>query len=301
MIRNYEKEKICKEYQDYIKLIYWFGKGVMMSVHLQDYMKQLKGKNKLQVWQEHRTLQSMDVIDIHKIHNNNYVKLKKYALRYLLNKNKAEDIKSVSYGFTAIKRTAFINAFILHYPLMGSSVDEMIEYYYNNTTLIAKHMQNTVILERYAMENKNIKNEIKNLDDINEKQIWSLKTKSVCKKIDKLSEFNLNNMQYRNIYISSIKGKTINVAFFDISDNYTAMSLSNVFEKTYYYLSMLFDDMKFTFTVVVSDISNKNRIYKQKEFLFGLLADKHILGQFLIGVKSIDIRAKVFSNVKILL
>jgi len=301
VISNYEKEKFCKEYQDYIKLIYWFGKGIMMSVHLQDYMKQLKGKNKLQVWKELRILQTKEIIDIHKIHNNNYVKLKKFALRYLQNKSKAEDIKSVNYGFTAIKRTAFVNAFILQYPIKGSTVDEMVEYYYNNTTLIAKHMQNTAVLEKYALNNENIKNEILNLDDISKEQIWSLKTKSPCKKMDKLSTFNLNNMQCRNIYISSIKEKTISVVFFDISDSYTVTKLSDIFEKTYYYLSMLFDDKKLKFTVVVSDTTTKDRIYNQKKILHKLLVEKHLIGEFSIGVKNLDIRAKVFSNVKLLL
>lgn len=320
MITNNEKEEICKKHETYIKLIYYFGKGVMMSVHIQRYMEKLESKSKSQVWRDLRELQNNDIVDIHKVHNNNYIKLKKYALKFLLFKDSTKNIKAVNYGYTAIKKSAFINEFILKYKLKGSYIDEIIEYYSNHTTLINRDKQNTAILKNYKDKNESILNEIEKLDSIWEKQIQNLinaihnankaedmktrlnriknkKNKEKSKSVD----FSLNNMQSRNVFISSIKENIINVIFFDIFDNLTLDKIGELFENVYLYLSDFFSDKTFRFTIVASDEYHYNRISRLHEPLEKVLQSKHLLGCFYIGIVNLEIRSKVFSNINIIL
>jgi hypothetical protein len=300
MINNKDKEEACRTFESYIKLIYWFGHGIMMSIHVQQYMERLEGKNKTQVWRDIRTLQSTELLDVCKLFNNNYVKLKKYSLRYLLSKESSKDTKSVNVGFTAIKRSAFINEFILRYPLKGAKIDDIINYYHSNTTLISRDKQNTAILQRFENRNIAIKKEIENLDTLAKQQLKNLQTKTPGTKIEKLNSFNLNNMQSRNIYISSIKEDLVKVVFLDLNDSYNAVKIAGVFEDVYLYLSTLFPDRLFVFSLIVSDNDNVIRIKKLTARLTNILMCKHLCGYFKFKIFDLDIRAKVFSNVKVL-
>lgn len=306
MITNKAKEETCRVFEGYLKLIYHFGRGVMLVVHIQRYMEHLEGKNKTSVWRDLRELQAKEIIDVHKIHNNSYIKLKKYALRYLLNKDSAKDTKSISYGFTTIKKSLFINELVLQYPLKGSKIDELVDYYSNHTTFINKDKQNIAILKNLSnnLINGEIKAEIQNLEGIYTEQMERLITKTKTKgvKIEKLNKFNLNNMQSRNIYISSIKGDTINVVFLDVNDSYTANKMADNFQLVYQYLSTIFpENIKLRFTIITSDSENEFRIQKQMPQINQYLQNKKILNTFTINVKNLDLRAKLFSNVKILL
>lgn len=304
MITNRAKEEACRSFEDYLKLIYYFGKGVMLVVHLQRYMEHLEGKGKTSVWRDLRELQAKNLIDIHKIHNNSYIKLKKFTLRYLLNKNSSQDTKSIRYGFTMIKKSLFINELILNYPLRGSSIDELIDYYSNNTTFINKDKQNTAILR--SLQNKSLNNdiqkEIENLNEIYHQQMERLKTKNKVNRIKKLNKFNINNMQNRKIYISSIKEQKINIVFLDLNDSYTPNKMAENFEKVYQYFSILCpQDIKLKFTVIVSDKENEMKLKKQMQRLSQHLKSKKIYNCFKVQIKNLDLREKLFSNVKILL
>lgn len=315
MITNRAKEEACRAYEDYLKLIYYFGKGVMLVVHIQRYMKHLGGKGKTSVWKDLRELEAKEIIDVHKIHNNSYIKLKKYALRYLLNKSSAEDTKSISYGFITIKKSLFINELILSYPLRGVNIDELIDYYSNNTTFINKDKQNSCILknlpEDFATEE--LQKDIKNLDDIYAQQVKRLKTKSTGIKIEKQNNFNLNNMQSRNIHIISVNKNMVNVVFLDLNDSYTTSRITENFQLVYQYFCTIFpDSIIFNFAIVVVDTEGKIRIDKQMPKLNQCLQSKNVLNNFAIQgkniknrlsihIKNLDLRAKLFSNVKILL
>lgn len=304
MITNRAKEETCGVFEGYLKLIYHFGRGVMLVVHIQRYMEHLEGKNKTSVWRDLRVLEEKEIIDIHKIHNNSYIKLKKYALRYLLNKESAKDTKSINYGFTAIKKCLFINELILQYPLKGSTMDELINYYSNHTTFINKDRQNTAILNSLpeGYHSEELQKEINSLENIYAHQMERLKTKTRGIKIEKQNKFNLNNMQSRSIYISSIKGNTVNVVFLDMNDSYTAIKMADNFQLVYEYFRIIFpDSMKFKFTVITSDLTNKIRLEKQMSKLNQYLQKKLILNLFSIRIKDLDLRSKLFSNVKILL
>lgn len=304
MITNRAKEEACGALEAYLKLIYHFGKGVMLVVHIQRYMEHLDGKNKTSVWRDLRELQSKEIIDVHKIHNNSYIKLKKYALRYLLNKSSAKDTKSVKYGFATIKKSLFINELILQYPLRGSNIEELIDYYSSNTTFINKDKQNTAMLSNLLekFNSLELKREIENLSDIYIQQMKRLQSKAQVIGVKKRNGFNLNNMQSRNIYISSIKENTINVVFLDINDSYTARKMAENFQCVYEYLRIIFpENMRLKFTVIVSDEENEMKIQKQIPKLNQCLKDKQIDNCFKIRIKNLDLRAKLFSNVKILL
>ncbi len=301
MMTNRDKEEACKTFESYLKLIYWFGHGIMMSIHVQQYMERLEGKNKTQVWRDIRKLQSAELLDVCKIFNNNYVKLKKYTLRFLMDKESSKNTKSIKVGFTAIKRSAFINEFILRYPLKAENIDDIINYYHSNTTLINKDKQNTAILNRFEKGSIAITNEIENLDALAVQQLKNLQTKMPGTKIEKLNSFNLNNMQSRHIYISSIKEDVVNVVFLDLNDSYNAVKLAEVFEEVYIYLSGLFTDKLFVFSLVVSDKDNVIRIKKLTTRITNVLMSKHLCGFFKFKVFDLNIRAKVFSNMKILL
>ena len=108
-------------------------------------------------------------------------------------------------------------------------------------------------------------------------------------------------MQCRNIFITSIRDKTVSVAFLDMNDNYTTNRIADNFELVYLYISNLFPNKKLQFYICGTDNISCNRLTKQLSKADKRLQNKHIFGCFAYKVLNLDVRKLAFNNVKILL
>lgn len=310
-VTNKAKEKACESLQDYLKLIYYLGKGVMFSSQICRLMQKMNHYDKSKVWRDLRELQRREVVDIHKVHHQNYVKLKKYAIRFLLEKDKSEEIKSVSYSFTTLKRSAFLAEYILtSINLQEQTVDNLIHNILNETTLINKRNCNTLMfrnLEDFKNRELFLREEVINLEYLKEKHLNTLKNKETQEHVEKRSDFNINNMQSRNIFITKIKESEIDVVFLDLNDNYTVDRLAENVDNTYSYLTSLFQNRNFSkvskrvnFNILTSNYFSNVNI--DLDYTIKKLERKRLIlnSNYTIKSTNLNLREKVFNNVNIL-
>lgn len=291
MVTNNAKETACNAYKEYLQLIYYMGKGIMLATQIQRYMGYFYGTSKQGVWRHIRSLQEVEIIDVHKIQNNSYIKLKKYAVRFLLEKESSKNVASLSYSFTTLKKTTFKNEYVLQY-LLKESLKDTINYCNKNTTLIAKNKKNWKVLKPYVKQNE-VGTEIKNLIEIATQQAKILKSKKPeALKIQKVNRFNINNMQSRNIYIVEITENTVQVVVLDINNNYTAQKIKDTGSWIAEYFKMLMEDKRVLINICVATNSDVKRVVKEIK--------RASLINIEIGVINLNLKANCFSNVDIL-
>ena len=311
MVTNRNKQEACLTHHIYLKIILNLGQGVIFSQHLEKYLIHFYGQHKMQVWTNLRDLQDAEIIDIKKYNNSNYVILKKYAFRYFkqLETGKdvqSKDISSIKFTENLLRKSLFINQFLNTKMLKNfNTLDQFIFFIQNNTTFFAKNKQAYTPLINYQKiaNNKNLETEIKNLIEIDDAQRSTIGGK--VKKVTKNSNFNANNMQYRNIYILALNPQEIFILFFDINNNYTKTKIVEDMLETYNYFYQILTTptqthlkQKIIFNIVVAKEAYKNKIGKDSAFIKKKIctANSHII----TGLTNLDLEKKCFSNAHLL-
>lgn len=312
MKTNRIKEEACIKHFNYIHLILSFGKGLMFSKHITTYMKHFNNYNSTKVWRDLREMQNDEIIEINKFHNSNYVRIKKYPLRYIAELNnpdkkfQSKDISSLVFSDGLLRRSLFINQYVVAKMLRDNmSLEEFIIFMTTTTTLFSKSKDNVHIFDCYSPQTKALKEEIENLNRLKYLQTYNLKN-NTSKKLGKNSSFNINNMQNRNIFITELSGSRIVVTFFDIFNNYTPTKIINDITSTYQYLFNILTESKDTafrqeivFNIVVAKTAYKDRILKNREVLNRSL--RSILDNgVVLGITDLKIDKTCFSNVILL-
>lgn len=317
-ITDKDKEEACIEFNDYLVLVYYLGKGVMFSSQLQRYLEMITEVGRSEYYRNLKVLQQKGLIDIHKFHNNNYIKLKKYSVKYLLQKDSTNEVKSINYSFTTLKRSAFISEMILTIFIIDNtiSVNKLINFLLTKTTLISKRNSNSKIfkeLKEYKDPSIFLRDEVHNLDLLENKNLMSIRNKKTVASIEKRSEFNINNMQSRNIFILKILDDEITVSILDLNDNYGPARLCDNIYNTCFYLSSILDNRKFekknrkvVFKMFFSSQSAKNRMTKEigeNGYVTKKLTERRLIRNLAydIVLVNLDLRSRVFNNVNIIL
>lgn len=293
---NILKTEILKKYVDYIKLIEKFGKGIMLTIHIQEYFEKMQSIEKYKVYDALRILESHKLIEFHKLHSNNYVKLKKSAIAFVNNKN-SHQVASTTITYRKLKRVIMINELILKYNLKSKDIDEMYGYFKKNTTLLNKSKENYKILNNFK-QNHNVKYEIEKLKKIRENQIKRLNNEKVLSKANK--EFSLNNMQAREIYITKITDDKIKVVLLDLNNNYNTRKLLINIKETYNYLRLL-TDKKIDFAMILHSQNRKKYFLKRESKIQDGIIKLNLYNQFSLSFVNLSITRKLFSNVKFLI
>ncbi|HHX61993.1 MAG TPA: hypothetical protein GX707_14990 [Epulopiscium sp.] len=313
MKSNRIKEEACSTYLHYINLILTFGKGLMFAKHITIYMAHFNNYNKTKVWRDLRDMQNDEIIEINKHHNSNYIRLKKYPLRYLAELNnpgekfQSKDISSLVFTDTLLRKSLFINQYVIT-KMLKDNVD-LVNFMFHmelRTTLFAKAKDNVHIFEQYFPKREALNAEIHNLKQLKNLRTYNLRNAS-SKQLAKNSNFNINNMQSRNIFITELTDTRIVVTFFDIFNNYTPQKIINDMQATYQYLfniltestDISFRQKSIVFNIVVAKTAYKDRILKNKDILNRSLGS--ILGNgVVLGITDLKIDKTCFSNVKLL-
>ena len=311
---NSAKEKACKIYFPYIHLILNLGKGVMFSKHIEQYMTYFNSYSKTRVWRDLRDMQNAEIIEIKKYHNSNFIKLRKYPLRYIAQLNSPfeviqnRDLGSIQFTELLLRKSLFINQYIISKMLNNTmTLEDFIEHIQEKTTLLSKAKDNIHIFEQYPIKTKALQEEIDNLKKLKQLQTFNLKTCS-SNNFPKRSEFNINNMQSRNIFISELSEKHIVITLFDLYNNYTPQKISDDIRAVYSYLFSILTDSKdisflqdtIVFNIVVAKESYKKRVLESKPIIQKSL-NPIISPNVFIGITSLNIDKNCFSNVKLLL
>jgi hypothetical protein len=268
----------------------------MLTVHIESYFKRMYNISKPKVYEALRELESYNLVEFHKLHSNNYIKLKKLSLVFIENK-KYTEVASVSITYRKLKESILVNELILKYNLKSNNVNDMKNYFKSNTTLINKSKVNYRILDKFK-KNNDIKYEENKLMNIRKNQIKRLKGQKVKNKSEK--EFSINNMQARAIYITKITDDTINIVLLDLNNNYDLIKLIINLKETYRYIRIL-TDKKVKFVLVLHSKERKKYFLDRKNNIRQKLIYLRIYKQFDLQFMNLDISHKLFSNVKFLI
>lgn len=249
------KYDACIANVEYLQIIFYLGRGIMLVKQLQTYMLRLEGQSNSTVYKNLRTLEKANVIEFNRFYNNNYIKLKKYALEFILNSN-GNKIKSITKSHIKIKRSIFQNQYILNnYNLEEYTTKELINKLRKETTIFAKDKESHKVLHHFyksqsVKANPILEDEIIKLQRIRKAQLMNL-SKTEHDITFQEDDFNINNMQSRNIHITNIIKTTkkygpnimgaylIEIVIFDIKDTYTISRLYEVLSKVHTYMHTL--------------------------------------------------------------
>ena len=268
----------------------------MLTVHIENYFKRMHNVEKAKVYEALRELESYNLVEFHKLHSNNYIKLKKLSVAFIENK-KYQEVASVTVTYRKLKESIMLNELILKYDLKSNNVNDMKNYFKNNTTLINKSKANYRILDKFKKNNV-VEYEKNKLMNIRKNQIKRLKGQKV--KNNSKKEFSINNMQARAIYITKITDDEINIVFLDLNNNYDLRKLIINLKETYSYIRML-TDKKIKFVLILHSMERKKYFLKRRSNIEQKLIHLRIYNQFDLQFMNLDISRKLFSNVKFLI
>lgn len=303
------KGNLCIEHDSYLQIIFHLGKGVMLVKQLQEYMFVLEGQSKSTVYKRLRKLESSNIIEIIRYYNNNYIKLRKYALEFVTHKEK-NNIKSITVNPTKLKRSIFHNAYILNnVDLKDFNAVTLIDYLLKNTTIFLADKKGYKFLEAFKTEqNQFLRDEIAKLKSIRNSQLNNL-TKS-NKPVTKFNEpvtkkgkkqINLNNMQSRNIHIVKRANGDLEIVIFDTYDNYTAKKLTDNMKDVWTYLNTILGidfQTNLSFRIFVVDKDSKHRIERDLNQHTG----ESELDQFkkILKIENLNLTSIIYANSKII-
>lgn len=273
LVTSEKKKSICEQDRKLLQLIYIFGGGVMFKQHIHRYFSAYEGIHEIETSKRLLELQQNEIIEYHNIFGSKVVKLKKFAVYFLLDKGR-EDVSSVNFTAGKAKKSAFLNEMILtnkDFKEKWSTLEDLFRVFPELTTYFSKQK------ETYKFLKKQIKigNTTKHAASEVEKLILH---KELATKFEKTGdmplrkEFNLNSIQAANIYLGfrKAKGNPKPMQQVDILDLNGMMTVKKFVKKvisTTHYLEIFFDNEKIGlhFNLYVQSADRKEHLLKSKD------------------------------------
>lgn len=244
MITNVRKEKLSKSNEQMLEVIWRLGRGLMYKKHIEAYMEHFFNQKPEVTWKKLKELEESDVVERVRLYNIVVIKLKKYALRFLLGV-KREQIRSLDVTASKLMRSAYVQALILSHlkedPRMTKLDYKMfLDRYCLSSTFFVTRNTGFVVLEQYAKKGVffEIDEEVDRLREIKEKSLFK---KNEGKEIVEY-KFNLNSMEQSSIFINyasrnrTTKINTIHLAIIDDKNNLRGSKVAEKIMRTYSYL-----------------------------------------------------------------
>lgn len=323
MITQHQKEAVCKQHSDLVQIIWLFGGGLMFKSHVERYMEYFNRIKPFDTWQALRELEQSGLIERIKFYNVILVKLRKYAVCFLLNKERNQ-VASVSASLAKIKKTAFINEVVLNGLNQGLENRPTLEKFFNGysprTTFFSTAKQSHEVLKWYQANGRfvdAISSEIGHLQKIEQKNKSFLKNSPTMPSKNEKTEqsdgadenrYNLNSMQSSGIHFqfSRQNSNFVQIAIFDINSQLCADTLAHKMSSVFKYInSYLKDGVKLQFFVYTVSQERKSALEKAgvNKRLEQELQYELILGEipFPWEVVNLNLENKLFGKQKILL
>lgn len=271
MITNQRKQSLCEAHKSLLELIWALGKGLMYKKHIEAYMEHFYGVKPQHTWAKLKELEENDVVQRIKLYNIVVIKLKKYAIRFLLGVER-ESIRSIEVTATKLNRTAYVNAMLLHHintiPSLKRDYQSFLNKYYLSSMFSKSRYKSYEVLETLKEKSVLVASETNESDvDIEIAKLKGIQmglfpTKEAddeeskeenAEESKKEYEFNINSMEQHSIFIDFMSKKEgLHIAILDDKNNLTGKKLAEKVMKTYDYLNTFFPlQTVFNFTVYV--------------------------------------------------
>lgn len=311
------KTTLCNTNIHLLNIIWRLGKGIMFKIHIEKYMEVFYGVKPIDTWKQLKELNTNMIVEWIKLRNIVVIKLRKYALQFLLQKDRAE-ISAISVTYSKIKKTAFINTIIQNHISSNhikATFERVANYYENASTFLSSEKKGYKVIERlfnkgifnnYALSEIN---ELKEIDSTNKSCLKSSKSKIPSNNVSKYTHrFNLNSMQSQGIYIDSAKLQangghvTLYIAILDLNNSLDVKKVSNKINSTFSYLSLFTpNNIKIHFNVYTASSERYKLLLRLKHSIDKHFIDTKVSGSFTWEVTNLEIEKKLFGNQKILL
>lgn len=312
VVTNARKQRVCEANKAILELIWLLGKGLMFKKHLEDYCLHFFNEKPESTWEKVKVLEEAEVIERIRLHNIVVIKLKKFALRFLLQVDR-EQVRSIEVTASKLMRSAYIHAIVL-YHLKNVEIINKLDYqafmerYYPLATFFVVRNRAYEVL-RYSAEkgvlSEAIWEEIELLKEIR-KRANSFDTSGKVNTV----RFNINSMEQASIFLEFVRKKQGNtvfhIALLDDRNNLTAVKIAEKILKTYaYFYDFVAHTTRFEFTIYVQNeerlkaITSKTAQRNFKNYINNKTKNRSVVynSQFIeIRYVNLDLDKKLFGS-----
>lgn len=309
-----KKQRLCKQHEKMLKIIYHLGKGIMFKKHLERYME-ARGTHTIHTSIAITELREAKVVEIIYIHRVAVIKLLKFAVGFIEKKH-VEEVTAISVTQTKISRVAFLNEIMLRkLPRLTDEedkdkiIDTVLNGYIKNTTYFKKDKQTYKLLIQNVREG--LYKEEATIHEINllkksyesSRARLKYREKEVAK-VERVVQFNLNSMTSSNIYIGRIfsDGNTLtqHIEILDVNSKMPVSQLVQKIEKTYDYMNQfLKSNMKLKFNFYVASQERKSFFDDRRQKIKNALRRRQVQAEY--EVINLNLEKTLFRNQKVLL
>ncbi|MFJ5772546.1 hypothetical protein [Psychrobacillus sp. NPDC093180] len=307
MVPFEKKKRICKENRTLLQLVYLFGSGVMFKRHIQRYFSAYEGVHEIETSKRLLKLKENEIIEYHNIFGSKVIKLKKFAVYFLLDKGR-EDVSSINFTAAKAKKSAYLNQIILNNASIKAkwpTLDDLFGDLPEITTYFMKQKETYKFLEeqyknhytsRYAYD------EIRKLIATKEMATKFVTNDRTVKK----TTFNMNSLQAANIFFGiKISGTVRPIQQIDLLDLNGLMTPAKFVAKinsTVDYLDVLFDseELDFHYNLYVQSSQRKVVLLRSKDKIDELIRD-HCKREISWGIINLNLESTLFRGQKVLL
>lgn len=319
-----DKHGICESNRDILEVIWHLGRGIMFRSQLKLYMARFFDYKEFDLIDRLAHLEVFQVVEKLNYHGNVILKLRKFALQFLLNKSR-EQVSAIQVNPSKVKRTAFNNAIILDTirktdAFSELAFDELLERYIEKSMLCLSEREGYKALEHYkryldpqgldeiiALKKKEIENNA-NLNSYRGKDLQWGNTVSYA--------YNLINMAFQGVFINLLTKThpftgenvpTLHIAIPDLNDTLSVISLGQKVFESFSYLDSIFVPnhsseafpFHYHFTVYVSCGTRKIYLESFRKLINQKLTANHIMTRMSWEVVDLNIKPRLFKASKL--
>ncbi|HGE5805186.1 hypothetical protein NYE71_32810 [Bacillus sp. FSL K6-0273] len=309
-----KKQRLCKQHEKVLKIIYHCGKGIMFKKHIERYMES-RGTHTIHTSIAITELREAKVVEVIYMHRVAIIKLLKFAVAFIEKKH-VEEVTAISVTQTKISRVAFLNELMLRkLPRLDNEenkdkiIDGILNDFIKNTTYFRKDKQTYKLLVQNVREE--LYKEEATLHEINllKKSYESSRARLMYRekdveKVERVVPFNLNSMTSSNVYVARIysNNNTLvqHIEIIDVNSKMPASQLVDKIEKTYDYMNQfLKSNMKLKFNFYVASAERKEFFDDRGQKIKNALMRRQVQAEY--EVINLDLEKTLFRNQKILL
>ncbi|WP_242325663.1 hypothetical protein [Bacillus cereus group sp. BfR-BA-01353] len=310
-----KKQRLCKQHEKMLKIIYHCGKGIMFKKHIERYME-LRGTHTIHTSIAITELREAKVVEVIYMYRVAIIKLLKFAVAFIEKKH-VEEVTAIAVTQTKISRVAFLNELMLSkLPVLDEEnkdkiIDTVLNGYIKNTTYFRKDKQTYKLLIQNVREE--LYKEEATLHEINllKKSYESSRARLMYRekdveKVERVVPFNLNSMTSSNIYVARIYRNNNNntlvqhIEILDVNSKMPASQLVDKIEKTYDYMNQfLKSNMKLKFNFYVASAERKAFFDDRGQKIKNALMRRQVQAEY--EVINLNLEKTLFRNQKILL
>jgi hypothetical protein len=294
------KEIIYEKNKTLLEIIFHLGGGVMFTTHLYEFMG---FKHKTQMWRSINELERAGLIEKIKFHKHCIIKVKKFAIKKLLDKGNVDSIQITGYK---ILKSATISAVILKdYKHLCKTPEDFLKIARKYSTFYIPSDKSIYLLEQIInffdkcqMDSSNLQTEVRNI--VNDKSIVFKDYRNINCYVEKYQISRKDTNEF-----------IFGIAVLDLSLNFDYKKVANRLVQVFmHYNSILGNELRikgkksvhYYFTFYVNDENRKEYLSRQLKKAKEAMSEMNIdMSRISLLLSNLNLTSTIFSNQKIIL